>query len=382
LETKKNQSHVYFQNLDVLRFIAAFMVVIAHGYEAIKGNFGLPKSLQGEFPNQSSTFWFYIENAIGNFGFGVDIFFLISGFLITYLLIKEKEVAGRISLKDFYIRRTLRIWPLYYFIIILGPLLVKWTGSTPEPNYLAQIFFVGNFNIIQTQQWVFPFAHYWSICVEEHFYLLWPFLVAFIPNKKLPAVFCTVIFTSILWRFYMSMNNHYNYYHFYLHTLSRLDVLAIGALLGYAHSQKPFEVNIPGYIRILIYLLIVLLFLTDHINSYNGVFNSTLKKYFYVTLTGLAIGSFLFGKNNVLAPEKRNIFHYFGKVSYGIYMYHNVLINIVLIKIMWPIHSINQGLFILIYVPLCLIIPVISYELMEKPFLKLKKRFEIIRTTR
>ena len=367
-------SKVYFQNLDILRFIAAFMVVIVHGYEAIRGWYGLP-----DFMHHKK--WEYADNFIENFGFGVDIFFLISGFLITYLLLKEKEVTGKISFKDFYIRRTLRIWPLYYFIIALGPFLVKLTNSHPEPNYLANIFFVGNFNIIKTQTWIFPFAHYWSICIEEHFYLIWPFLIAFIPNKKLPVVFSFVIFTSIMFRLFM-VQNGYNYYYFYLHTLSRFDVLAIGALFAYWYFTKPFQVNIPGTIRLLLYVLLILLSFVDHIHSYENTFNATIKKYFYIAIASIAIGSFLFGKNNKFAFKKRNILHYFGKISYGIYMYHNVLILVIVKNIMPPIHSSSQLVFTIILYVLCLVIPIISYELIEKPFLKLKSRFEIIKTNR
>ena len=360
------------------------MVVIVHGYGAMSGWFGLPRFMRGDFPHEPNKVWYYFQNAIDNFGYGVDIFFLISGFLITYLLLKEKEVTGKISLKDFYIRRTLRIWPLYYFIIALGPWLVHWTNSQPPPNYLAQIFFVGNFEGIRTGEWIFPFAHYWSICIEEHFYLVWPFLVAFIPNKKLPLVFSTIILSSILFRFYLYMNSDFNYYYYYLHTLSRIDVLAVGAMFAYFHSIKPLKVNIPGTIRIMIYLMIIILFCTDHIHTYYSVIDVTLKKYLYLALISAAIGSFLFGTNNVLAPKKKNIFHYFGKVSYGIYMYHNVLINIIVLKVIFPMNLQHgkQALFMLIYFLSCLIVPIISYELIEKPFLKLKTRFEIIKTQR
>jgi peptidoglycan/LPS O-acetylase OafA/YrhL len=383
LEKEQPQVKVYFQNLDVLRFIAAFMIVIIHWYGAMKGWYGLPKLMRGNFPYEANKTWSYVERAIDNFGYGVDIFFLISGFLITYLLLTEKEKNGRISLRDFYIRRTLRIWPLYYFLIAIGPFLVRWTHSTPQPNYLAQVFFVGNFDQIRTGQWIFPFSHFWSIHIEEHFYLVWPFLVAFIPTRRLPFVFSLVIFISIMFRLILYMLDNHNYYLFYLHSLSRLDVLAIGALLAWRHYKKPWVVNIPGPIRILIYALIVALFCTDVFYIYSSVTDVTFKKYFYLGLITLAMGSFLFGTNNKLAPKKKNIFHYFGKVSYGMYMYNNILVNVVIIKIMAPVlHSVSPVIFSMVYFPLCFIVPILSYELLEKPFLKLKSRFEIIKTSR
>ena len=104
--TDKSQDNVYLPGLNALRFFAAFLVIVTH-IELLKGQLGFSNS------------WKFLEQFnLG--GLGVYFFFVLSGFLITYLLIHEKEKTGTIKIKAFYIRRLLRIWPLYYFITLLA----------------------------------------------------------------------------------------------------------------------------------------------------------------------------------------------------------------------------------------------------------------------
>jgi len=159
-ESKK----IYFQHLDVIRFIAAFMVVILHSHEAWSIWFWKDGSpIEASVP--------FIDKLLKNLGFGVDIFFLISGFLITYILLEEKKRTNKINIFKFMMRRSLRIWPLYFLIIAIAPFLVSWLGK-PSPEYWYNIFFINNFRTIETTWWVYPFPHFWSICIEEHFYLV------------------------------------------------------------------------------------------------------------------------------------------------------------------------------------------------------------------
>src|ERR1700751_4992513 len=102
------------------------MVVIIHGFSAFRVWIGEPRILVSGLQAKEKNFlWDRMQCLFENLSFGVDIFFLISGFLITYLLLTEKEKFGTINVGKFYIRRALRIWPLYFFIILITPLLVK-----------------------------------------------------------------------------------------------------------------------------------------------------------------------------------------------------------------------------------------------------------------
>ena len=146
-----SKEKIHFYNLDIIRLLAALTVVVAHAYEAWKGWFGQPLWLQGSTPQEPNHIGKLISTFINNFNLGVDAFFLISGFLITFLLLTEKQTNDKINIGKFYLRRALRILPLYYLSILIAPLLLYITKNPTQPNYLANIFFLNNFNAISTE---------------------------------------------------------------------------------------------------------------------------------------------------------------------------------------------------------------------------------------
>lgn len=372
---------IYFPYLDVVRFIAAFMIIIYHGYEAWRGWFGEIGFFSGNTYTNLTPFGKFANQFLKNFEVGVDIFFLLSGFLITYILIKEKEKYNKINVFNFIVRRTLRIWPLYFLLIGIAPFLVSWLDAD-TPNYLANVLFVNNFHAIRTADWSYPFAHFWSICIEEHFYLLWPFIIGLVPKKHLLKIFFFIILVSVGFRVYATLGMEHTWYVIYLHTLSRMDVLVIGAIGAYFYSEKAFEFNISRFYRIAIWAILIFVFGMESIGNWNTVFLAGFKKYFYIGLISLLLLDYNFNKkfHHVLRPN--SIFHYFGKISYGIYMYGNILLLIIMKKMMfkWEIH--NLYIYMLLVASLSIIIPIISYELFERPILKLKRKFAVIKTRR
>ena len=255
---------VHFAQLDVLRFLAAFMIIIDHAYLGWCGWFGTPAFLTKGDSTDLSTIGSWVESVIMNLGIGVDLFFLISGFLITYILLAEKEKAGRINIKNFFIRRILRIWPLYFFLIGIAPFLVSWLNN-PKPEYWPTILFINNFYTIKTGEWQFPFMHFWSICIEEHFYLIWPFVIAFIPTKKLPIAFALLVMCCIIFRGYMAYTNPTAEVLFFMHTISRIDVLILGGVIGYIHHKNPITVTFPAWFRVVIYSSLLAFLASSHI---------------------------------------------------------------------------------------------------------------------
>ena len=384
LTTEKKPLH--FVQLDALRFLAAFLIVIVHAWEGWVAWYGKPGLLTHADHKTYTWLGDRVTMLVHNMNFGVDMFFLISGFLITYLLLKEKTDKGKINIPAFFLRRVLRIWPLYFFVILVGPLIVWWLQqSSPDikqPEYLPVIFFYNNFRTIATESWQFPFAHFWSICIEEHFYLVWPFLVALFPMKKLPHVFITVIVASIAYRAYASLNG-LGWYPLYLHTLARIDVLAIGGLVAYAHFHRPYSLNIPLYIRLLLFGLLLWGLCYIDMTDWNSLFDAIWKKYIFLLLAGILMMNYVFSPNVFFKWGPKHIINYLGRCCFGIYLWGNILLQILIYKLFnnhpvlgyapwwayWPI-----------VIGVSLVVPVISYELIEKPFLKLKAKFAIVKT--
>jgi len=382
MATPQNTSkRVYFPYLDVVRFIAAFMIIIYHGYEAWRGWFGEIGFLSGGTYTTLSSGGKLVHQMLRNFEIGVDVFFLLSGFLITYILIKEKERFGKINIFNFIVRRTLRIWPLYFLLIGIAPFLVSWLDAD-SPNYLVNALFINNFHAIKTADWTYPFAHFWSICIEEHFYLVWPFIIAFIPTKHLMKVFISLIMISIAFRMYSVMTMDKPWFTLYLHTLSRMDVLIIGAIGAYYYAKKPFEINLSRYYRVLLWVVLIGVFCLEPVVNWNTVFLAGFKKFFYIAVISMLLLDYNFNAKfrHILKPN--SIFHYFGKISYGIYMYGNILLLIIMKKIMMKWEIDNLYIYMLLVTGLTLIIPAISYELIERPILKLKRKFAMIKTRR
>ena len=168
-------SRKHFHTFDALRFFAFLLVFLLH----------LPKT--------GKT---YIDFFLKSGGIGVIFFFVLSGFLITYILLYEKKHQNKISLKKFFARRILRIWPLFYLMIafaylspyISNALNLPISNQGYKPNLLTSIFFGENYKMMITNtfpDWV-PLRVMWSLCIEEHFYILWAVLLYFISIKKMP----------------------------------------------------------------------------------------------------------------------------------------------------------------------------------------------------
>ena len=376
---------VHFFNLDVLRFVAAFMIVIVHGYSAILSWEGLPKLLRRDTANEFSSddnlnsLGLFLKRLIQNFDLGVEFFFLISGFLITYLMLKEISMTGKLNIPKFYMRRILRIWPLYFFIIAITPVLARWTGSE-EPHYWWNIFFANNYITIIKSNYEPGLAHFWSICVEEQFYLVWPVFLFLIPVNRLPVLFAVLIFLSVLSRWYYFENSPDWFNHTKLNSLCRMDTLAIGGWLAWVMYHNPLQINVNGWIRAGVYAIFLLLLCFDDVHQTDGLFQVLFKRLIYTSILGFLLLNYLFNPNAWFNFKKKNIFHYLGKISFGIYMYHNILFSVVFLKILINNNLYGFWIFWAVYVPMVIILSILSYEFFEKHFLKLKSRFALVKT--
>jgi len=156
----------YIKQLDSLRAIAVILVIISHWIPATN-----------------------VINRIPNGAIGVDIFFVLSGFLISKILFDQRNNAELLNIpkftlvKNFYVRRTLRIFPIYYLTIFVLLLFSKSTGTNIQSAFAYFLTYTSNFYFFKIQTWDGMVSHLWSLAVEEQFYLIWPWIILF-SNKK------------------------------------------------------------------------------------------------------------------------------------------------------------------------------------------------------
>jgi peptidoglycan/LPS O-acetylase OafA/YrhL len=178
---------------------------------------------------------------------------------------------------------------------------------------------------------------------------------------------------------YAWSNFDHGWYYVFTHTLSRMDVLVIGAIGGYYHSISPIQIHLSRMQRYLILGLLISVLSLEPITQWDTLIMVGFKKYVYVALTAILLLDFLFNPSfkHVLKPT--SFVHYLGKVSYGIYMFGNVILLVVIKKIMLKFGITNLWIFMGFVLFLSILVPILSYEFFEKPFLKLSARFRVIK---
>ena len=318
-----------------------------------------------------------IKELFHNFTVGVDFFFIISGFLIVFLLLVEKEKTKSISLIKFFIRRILRIFPLYILIVAIAYIL--YNESNPEIRFDKYAYFWANFWMIEMNRWTINVLNpLWSICIEEHFYLVVPFILLFLSSKQIRFVLIGIMIGSIAFRIYISFHVEIYWKTLYLHTLSRCDLLALGGLIAWYYKRKPIQVNMSGRNLMLATIFLIILACFIDFVGYSGLLNVAFKKYVYVLPMCIIFFGLVFNtsKDKSITFLRENFFiNYLGKISYGLYMYHALISDG-----MSFFPKINNSLLLkpTIVVILTILVSTISYEFFEKQILKLKKPFEVI----
>lgn len=353
---------IHFKGLNALRFFAAFAIIIYHSTLNFQDNY--PKS---------------IKMLLHNLPLGVDLFFIISGFLIVYLLIVEREKENSISLVKFYTRRILRIFPLYYLIIAIA--WFQFHETNPEIDFTKYLYFAGNFWMIETDKWTVAILNpLWSLCIEEHFYLVIPFLITLIPLDKLKYLFFSIIAVSIFYRAYITFSQEINWMSIYAHTLSRCDLIAAGGLIAYYHHKQKINLNIKGiYLAGAVIYLLLIMSIVDNAD-FTGINNATFKKYLFAIPLVFIFCGVVFNNNqnkvlNMITENK--LINYLGKISFGLYMYHSP-IGEYLLK--YPTINNSMWLKLISISILTIAISSLSYEIFEKQILKLKSKFETVKT--
>lgn len=405
---KRQPEFKYFNNLDGLRFFAAFAVIIGHCQSLI---FEHGMRVYSPFADKLANF-------------GVDFFFVLSGFLISYLLLREIDKTGTIKIRFFYYRRFLRIWPVYFAFglmgLTVGKFFIDWFNYHPEYShdyslldFFYNVFFLGTFSInFQTMLGFhrpvssLMVGHFWSLGIEEQFYLLWAPLMFLFKKRTWILI---VLFICIGWYFNsIPLENVSQYYEFHINfTANRFLHFGLGAALAWLIRYFPFveldqeiikklKKYTPLSIRdsngllskilapeILIQIPLIIAQIWFVWKSSIYIFGNRFSineriVNGFVSMGIIAVAILPISVLAIFMLETR-IPKYLGKISFGIYIYHFIsihladkLLEIGGMTIQTPNYIYNLPLLSSIF---AVTMAAISYEYFEKYFLTLKTKF-------
>ncbi len=371
----------YFKGLNGLRFFAAYLVVLHHA-EQIR--------LKNEIFNLKELSLF------NNGGLAVTFFFVLSGFLISYLLLKEQSKTNNISIRRFYLRRILRIWPIYYLLVFLGTILMPFFLKLINYSYnmpyefndviLYFIFFTPFMvNILYGHHFLEPL---WSIGVEELFYIIWAPLFKFFKKH----ILFVVLFIIAVKFFLLVTSDTFNFPPIVLSIIKILqfESMAIGGLTAYIiyHRKKEIEKNIlfSKFIQVIIIIFIMgklfaSKFLVENLIIFDFLYNSGIFSHLILNFSfAWLIVNISLNKKSLIKLDNK-VLNFLGEISYGIYMYHMLIIFgiILLLKNQLVIMSALTS-SILYYFLITFGVILVSYFskiLFENYFLGLKEKFSV-----
>lgn len=362
---------VYLPGLNGIRTIAAMGVLLSHiNLSLIKFNL-TDYSLFG-FRDGKPLSW-----TLG--GHGVTMFFVLSGFLITFLLLKEYHQTNTIKVKDFYVRRILRIWPLYYFYIILTTILAS-SIIDFDVRYLYYLTFFANIPFVYSEAYP-AMDHLWSISVEEQFYLFWPILFLFMLKRNFVRIIIMIITGLIIYRIYIWYTSPFSIPALFS-IVNRFDSMMVGGLGAYLFFHKSKFITLINNKAIQIIAWGVVLAMVLNIFR----FVNTIIEVFVITVVTLII---IIGQINIdsrIVNLENKLMSYLGKLSFGIYVYHPLVI-LMLSKILKydKSYAVSELFFViltyLIIVSTTIFVAHFSYYKFELRFLKLKHKFSVVKST-
>jgi peptidoglycan/LPS O-acetylase OafA/YrhL len=359
----------YLKELDSLRAIAVLLVITSHWI--------LPYLPVRYVPNGA---------------IGVDIFFVLSGFLITWILLANR-LEGEIQqvdksriLKNFYIRRTLRIFPIYYIVVILLLIFSESTDSSIGTSYPYFFTYTSNFYFFNTGKWDGVLSHLWSLAVEEQFYLLWPSLMLFVGRKYLPYIIYCFIATGLISQFILRNNELGNVF-----TTTCFDAFGAGALLAWYLVFAPQK--IAGLYKVIkVIAIVAFIVFVDGLIQSKGA-DIPMQRALISAMVMFIITHIIYkgpqGKLRLSFIWHNRTLIFLGKISYGIYLYHNIVPHYTA-KVVEGYFgfSIKDGLpykmgyFLMLGVNSIILLALAwgSWILIEKPILSLKKYFNYMDT--
>lgn len=362
----------YFPDLNGFRFFCFLSVFFAHSFHTES------LSLQKTFLYQA------IERGLfGNGGLGVNAFFVLSGFLITYRFQEERLEKGFISIPKFWMRRVLRIWPLYIVCISIGFIgfpffketILGISVQSPDPFYY--LVFLANFDILWNG---IPdssvLAVLWSVAIEEQFYFFWPLLLTIIPIRFHLWLIASLIIFSICFR--LGKSEVQIAYHS-LSCMGDMVIGGLGAMLLSRNSFKERVTRMPRYSLFLLYFSLAALFLFYDNFCEGSVVFTVIGRTIFAFIILLIILEQSYAELSFFKLRNYPYISQLGTVSYGLYALHmtGILITTTLRRLI----RIEDNLMIILLVDtfislgITIALAQLSFKYFERPFLNLKSKF-------
>jgi peptidoglycan/LPS O-acetylase OafA/YrhL len=348
----------HIKQLDAIRAIAVILVLIWHG-----------------FPYD------HIINRIPNGPIGVNVFFVLSGFLISRILMQDKVQAQQTGIsrlrvfKNFFFRRALRIFPIYYLTIFVLWCVNGYADSNIESNMGYFLTYTSNFYFFKIQSWDGILSHTWSLAIEEQFYLVWPWIILYINRKYLLPVIALFITIGIVSQYATTTT----FGEFLPHTC--LDAFGIGAFLAWIMVFRPAALSrvYPVLLKLAIIAFLLLI-----LETYMGYWKIVPLRTIVGVITAWLIAYVLYRRDHIYRPftwvlNNRPLI-FLGKISYGIYLYHPIIPRYttgLLVRFNQYIPWLGNHLMFLEQSVLVILTAWISWRLVEQPILGLKKYFTI-----
>jgi peptidoglycan/LPS O-acetylase OafA/YrhL len=362
----------YRAELDSLRFLAFLGVFVFHA---------LPKEVDAYRAAGSLARW--IAGAIASGAFGVDLFFGLSAYLITTLLLREKESRGVLDVKAFYLRRILRIWPLYFAFVIFA-LLLTWIGFRSQnlttPYVAGYALLAGNWMYVLyglPQSVTIPL---WSVSVEEQFYLMWPAVVRKISRRTMAYIAVSLLLLSNGVRILLGlwMNPSTPEYVMEYNTLVRMDPIAMGILLALWLGETRPRLSVSK--RVSLFLLGAMTWI--FVGQYAPIGVDGPVRVLYniigrpaIALASMAILTAVIGSQGVL---HNRWLVYLGKISYGLYVIHEFALLVAVKAVGGHAGAYADAVITVCGLMIAVVLAAVSYRWLESPFLSLKSRFTYI----
>lgn len=332
---------------------------------------------------------------IGRAGWcGVDLFFVLSGFLITNILMASKQSEN--YFRNFYMRRTLRIFPLYYGILVAFFLLLPWVVRLSDnPGYQWQFSRQGWY-WTYTQNWMIALrgswpdlnylTHFWTLAIEEQFYLLWPLMVFLMERRRLLTVCLLMMAVALAIRVALVMNGA-GWATVFVLTFTRMDALALGGAIALvARSKKgiaPLAQRVPLALFVCVAALLVIILYHGQLYGRDLLTQTVGFTVLAIFFGGVLVAAITFPENSpIVRFFNFPLLRFLGKYSYGIYVFH-LPITYLLWTVLKPSdlptvmgsELLGHSLFFIAVSAVSTVAALLSWHLYENQFLKLKKFF-------